>query len=118
MDPNQSLREAELSRRRVLQLGAAGALALPTLSGLLVVCGDDGGSGTSEPSPTGGGTAPATTVARDLADQTAILEVRPDARRVLRPHPFGRRRVRAAQLHFRHVALPVADPTRRFNRGW
>ena len=74
MDPNQQRREAELSRRRVLQLGAAGALALPTLSGLLVVCGDDGGSGTSEPSPTGGGTAPATTVARDLADQTAILK--------------------------------------------
>ena len=40
MDPNQQ-REAELSRRRILQLGAAGALALPTLSGLLVACGDD-----------------------------------------------------------------------------
>jgi peptide/nickel transport system substrate-binding protein len=73
MNPNQQKREAELSRRRLLQLGAAGAIALPTLSALLAACGDDDDDGTSVPSPTGG-TATATTLARDLADQTAILK--------------------------------------------
>ena len=73
MNSNQQKREAELSRRRLLQLGAAGAIALPTLSALLAACGDDDDDGTSVPSPTGG-TATATTLARDLADQTAILK--------------------------------------------
>ena len=73
MNPNQQKREAELSRRRILQLGAAGAIALPTLSALLAACGDDDGDAPTGQSPTGG-TAPATTLARDLADQTAILK--------------------------------------------
>ena len=73
MNPNQQNREAELSRRKILQLGAAGAIALPTLSALLAACGDDDDGGTTGPSPTGG-TATATTLARDLADQTAILK--------------------------------------------
>jgi peptide/nickel transport system substrate-binding protein len=73
MNPNQQKREAELSRRRLLQLGAAGAIALPTMSALLAACGDDDDGGTSVPSPTGD-TAVATTVARDLADPTAILK--------------------------------------------
>ena len=46
------------------------------------------------------------------------LEVRPDARRVLRPDSFGGRRIRTAQLHLRHVARHLARPTRRFSRGW
>ena len=73
MDPNKQKREVELSRRQILQLGAAGAIALPTLSALLAACGDDDGGGAVGPTSLGG-TATATTLARDLADQTAILK--------------------------------------------
>ena len=66
MDPNQQKREAEISRRRILQLGAAGAIALPTLSALLAACGGDDDDGGDRPSPSGGA-ATATTLARDLA---------------------------------------------------
>jgi ABC-type transport system substrate-binding protein len=73
MNPNEQQRQAELSRRRILQLGAAGAFALPTLSALLAACGDDGNGTAGVTSPTGG-TAATTTLARDLADRTAILK--------------------------------------------
>jgi peptide/nickel transport system substrate-binding protein len=77
MDQTNSERgqAAGMSRRRLLQLGAAGTLALPGLSGLLAACGDDDDTqGSTNTTPQGTGTGPSTTAATVPADRTAILK--------------------------------------------